>query len=280
MPLWGWVARRYGIIPVDRTGGAAALRAMMKAAKTARDGRPFDRHLPGRNAGPARSSSRRSSRALPAFTGCSACRSCRSRSTAAGCGRGSGFVKRPGIVTMRFGTPIPPGLTRERGRSRGASRDQHPRHGRSAAGMIPELGLIEGFFGRPWSWRGAERGGTFPGAATAIASSSMRPRPTPSCAGAGRNRIPRPSWKKWPGSDPVPPARRPLRHRSQPVRAASPAGHALAGAARRQARASSTRCRSTISPSCSTTCAATFRTLPSGRRRSSISSPSAAGRTG
>jgi len=35
IPLWGWVARSYGIIPVDRDGGAAALRAMMRATAAA-----------------------------------------------------------------------------------------------------------------------------------------------------------------------------------------------------------------------------------------------------
>ncbi len=42
MPLWGWVARRYGVIPVDREGGAAALRRMLQAARWAvADGRPI-----------------------------------------------------------------------------------------------------------------------------------------------------------------------------------------------------------------------------------------------
>ena len=42
IPLWGWVVRRYGVIPVDRTGGAAALRRMMRAAEAAiAEGRPI-----------------------------------------------------------------------------------------------------------------------------------------------------------------------------------------------------------------------------------------------
>src|SRR3546814_19285049 len=42
IPGWGWVARRYGIIPVDRKGGAAALRRKLRAAQVAiADGRPI-----------------------------------------------------------------------------------------------------------------------------------------------------------------------------------------------------------------------------------------------
>ena len=42
IPLWGWVTRRYGVIPVDRKGGAAALRRMMRAAEAAiAEGRPI-----------------------------------------------------------------------------------------------------------------------------------------------------------------------------------------------------------------------------------------------
>jgi 1-acyl-sn-glycerol-3-phosphate acyltransferase len=35
IPGWGWVARRYGVIPVDREGGATALRRMLRAAQAA-----------------------------------------------------------------------------------------------------------------------------------------------------------------------------------------------------------------------------------------------------
>lgn len=35
MPLWGWVARKYGVIGVDREGSAAALRTLMQAAREA-----------------------------------------------------------------------------------------------------------------------------------------------------------------------------------------------------------------------------------------------------
>jgi 1-acyl-sn-glycerol-3-phosphate acyltransferase len=42
LPGWGAVARAYGVIPVDRDGGAAALRRMLSAAKAAvAAGRPI-----------------------------------------------------------------------------------------------------------------------------------------------------------------------------------------------------------------------------------------------
>jgi 1-acyl-sn-glycerol-3-phosphate acyltransferase len=42
IPFWGRAAALHGSIPVDREAGAAAMRAMLKAAKTAiEDGRPI-----------------------------------------------------------------------------------------------------------------------------------------------------------------------------------------------------------------------------------------------
>ena len=35
IPVWGWHARKAGMIPVDRAGGGAALRAMLRAAQAA-----------------------------------------------------------------------------------------------------------------------------------------------------------------------------------------------------------------------------------------------------
>ena len=41
LPLWGTIARRYGVIPVDREAGAKALRDMLTAARAAvASGRP------------------------------------------------------------------------------------------------------------------------------------------------------------------------------------------------------------------------------------------------
>ncbi|AQR74597.1 1-acyl-sn-glycerol-3-phosphate acyltransferase [Sphingomonas sp. LM7] len=35
IPVWGWAARRYGVIIIDRSGAASALRQMMREAKAA-----------------------------------------------------------------------------------------------------------------------------------------------------------------------------------------------------------------------------------------------------
>jgi 1-acyl-sn-glycerol-3-phosphate acyltransferase len=35
IPVWGWVARRHGVIPISREAGSAALRMMLKAAREA-----------------------------------------------------------------------------------------------------------------------------------------------------------------------------------------------------------------------------------------------------
>lgn len=35
IPVWGWAARRYGVIVIDRSGSASALRQMMREAKAA-----------------------------------------------------------------------------------------------------------------------------------------------------------------------------------------------------------------------------------------------------
>lgn len=42
LPLWGWVARAYGLVPVERDQGAKALRAMIAAAqRLSAEGRPL-----------------------------------------------------------------------------------------------------------------------------------------------------------------------------------------------------------------------------------------------
>jgi 1-acyl-sn-glycerol-3-phosphate acyltransferase len=111
IPGWGWVARRYGVIPVDREGGATALRRMLRAAQAAiaadREIAIFPEgtrvppgHQPPLQAGFA---GLYRSLGIPVVP------------VALDSGRlwpkGS-FIKRPGIVTFRFGEPIPPGLPR------------------------------------------------------------------------------------------------------------------------------------------------------------------------
>jgi 1-acyl-sn-glycerol-3-phosphate acyltransferase len=112
LPGWGWVAKRFGVIPVDRAGGAIALRRMLKAAQAAKaDGRPIlifpegTRVLPGEQP-PLQAGFAGLYRALgvPVVP------------IAIDSGRlwpRQSFAKRPGVVTWRVGKTIPPGLTRD-----------------------------------------------------------------------------------------------------------------------------------------------------------------------
>lgn len=111
IPLWGWVVRRYGVIPVDRSGGAAALRRMMRAAEAAvAEGRPIlifpeGTRAPVGTAPPLQ----------PGFAGLYRALGLPILPVAVNSGRlwpPNRFVKRPGIVTFRFAEPVAPGLKR------------------------------------------------------------------------------------------------------------------------------------------------------------------------
>jgi 1-acyl-sn-glycerol-3-phosphate acyltransferase len=110
LPGWGWVARRYGVIPVDRTGGAAALRRMLKAAEAAiAAGRPIVIFPEGTRVAPGEQPPLQ-----PGFAGLY--RSLRLPVVPVALDSGrlwprEGF-KSPGTVTVCFGEPIPPGLSR------------------------------------------------------------------------------------------------------------------------------------------------------------------------
>ena len=111
MPLWGWAARRYGAIPVEREGSAAALRRMAKAAKAAiADGRPVLIFPEGTRVAPGETPALK-----PGFAGLYRTLGLPVTPIALDSGRvwPRGFVKRAGTVTMKFGEPIPPGLRRE-----------------------------------------------------------------------------------------------------------------------------------------------------------------------
>ena len=112
IPLWGRLARRYGIIPVDRAGGAKALRAMLKEAGEAiAEGRPIAIFPEGTRVAPGERPPLQ-----PGFAGLYRALNLPVIPVALDSGRlwpRRGFVKKPGIVTMRFGDPIPPGLKRD-----------------------------------------------------------------------------------------------------------------------------------------------------------------------
>ena len=111
IPLWGWVVRRYGAIPVDRTAGAAALRAMMRAGEAAiAEGRPIVIFPEGTRVAPGERPPLQ-----PGFAGLYRALKLPVVPVAVDSGRlwpRRGFVKRRGRVTMRFGEAIPPGLGR------------------------------------------------------------------------------------------------------------------------------------------------------------------------
>jgi 1-acyl-sn-glycerol-3-phosphate acyltransferase len=112
IPLWGWVTRLYGVIPVDRKGGAVALRRMMRAAEAAiAAGRPIVIFPEGTRVPPGETPPLQ-----PGFAGLY--RALKLPVVPVAVDSGSlwprhGLVKRPGVVTMRFMEPIAPGLPRQ-----------------------------------------------------------------------------------------------------------------------------------------------------------------------
>jgi 1-acyl-sn-glycerol-3-phosphate acyltransferase len=112
IPAWGRASRAHGSIPVNREAGGAALRAMIAAAKCARvSGRPVilfpeGTRVPVGEAPPLKAG----------FAGLYKVLDLPVVPIALDSGRlwGSGFVKQPGIVTLRVGQPIPTGLARDK----------------------------------------------------------------------------------------------------------------------------------------------------------------------
>ena len=111
IPLWGWAAMRWGVIPVDRAGSAAALRAMLRGAGTAMgEGRSLLIFPEGTRVAPGESPPLRSG-----FAGLYRLLQVEVVPIALDAGRlwpRQSFVKRAGTVTFRFGEPVPAGLPR------------------------------------------------------------------------------------------------------------------------------------------------------------------------
>jgi 1-acyl-sn-glycerol-3-phosphate acyltransferase len=130
IPLWGWVVRRYGVIPVDRKGGAAALRQMMRAADMAvAEGRPILIFPEGTRVAPGSRPPLQ-----PGFAGLYRALGLAVTPVALDSGRlwpRNAFVKRPGIVTIRFLPAIAPGLPRREIETKvhAAINDLEPGHG-------------------------------------------------------------------------------------------------------------------------------------------------------
>jgi 1-acyl-sn-glycerol-3-phosphate acyltransferase len=111
LPLFGWMTRRYGVIPVERSARAKALRALVEQGKQAvATGRPVIIYPEGTRVRVGEAPELRSGFAalyralgLPVVP------------VAVDAGRlwGRGFVHRPGTVTLAVGEPIPAGLKRD-----------------------------------------------------------------------------------------------------------------------------------------------------------------------
>jgi 1-acyl-sn-glycerol-3-phosphate acyltransferase len=111
LPLFGWMTRRYGVIPVERSAGAKALRAMVVEAKKAlATGRAVIIYPEGTRVRVGETPPLRSGFAalyrtlgLPVVP----------VATDAGVLWGRGLIHRPGTVTLKVGETVPPGLKRE-----------------------------------------------------------------------------------------------------------------------------------------------------------------------
>lgn len=117
IPIWGWVAHRYGLIPVDRKAGASALRAIRAAALAGMaQGRtvvffPEGTRVPHGQAPPLKAG----------FAGVYAVLGVPVVPIAVDSGRLSprgGFMKRAGTITYRIGEVVPPGLPRAEAEAR------------------------------------------------------------------------------------------------------------------------------------------------------------------
>jgi 1-acyl-sn-glycerol-3-phosphate acyltransferase len=111
VPLFGWLTRRHGVIPVDRSASAGALRAMLQAADEAKAQQrpvlifPEGTRVPhGRSpklqAGFAGLYARLGMPVVPVATD-------------SGLAWPRGLLKRPGVVHVRFGELIPAGRPRK-----------------------------------------------------------------------------------------------------------------------------------------------------------------------
>ncbi len=111
IPFFGWLTRRYGVIPVDRSAGSKALRRMMAAGReAAAAGRAVLIYPEGTRVPHGATPSLR-----PGFAGLYRALGLPVVPIAVDSGRlwGRGLLKRSGIVHFKIGETIPPGLKRE-----------------------------------------------------------------------------------------------------------------------------------------------------------------------
>ena len=112
IPLWGPAARAYGMIPVDRNGGASALRAMLVLAKKMiADGRPIVIFPEGTRSAPGEKVPYQPGVAALVIASGAPC-----YPVATNSGRHWGrraFHKMPGVISISVLPALPPGLARK-----------------------------------------------------------------------------------------------------------------------------------------------------------------------
>jgi 1-acyl-sn-glycerol-3-phosphate acyltransferase len=130
IPLFGFMTRRYGVIAVERTAGAKALREMVAAGKEAIEtGRPVIIYPEGTRVRRGETPPLRAG-----FAGLYRALGLPVVPVAVDSGRlwGRGFVKRSGIVTFLVGETIPAGLKRD-------EVEEHVHRAINALELAPEL---------------------------------------------------------------------------------------------------------------------------------------------
>ena len=116
IPFWGWAARRYGVIVVDREASGAGLRRMMREAQAAlAQGRSIVIFPEGTRVKPGEQPPLRAG-----FAGLYRALGVQVVPVALDSGRvwPKKGPKRAGVVTFRFGEPVPPGLPRAEAEAR------------------------------------------------------------------------------------------------------------------------------------------------------------------
>lgn len=113
IPVWGWAATRHGLIPIDRNGGASALRQIIKDAKAAvKEDRPIVIFAEG-----SRSHRGERPELQAGFAGLYKMFNLPLVPVALDSGRVSPrdtFVQKSGVITYAIQEEIPPGLDREK----------------------------------------------------------------------------------------------------------------------------------------------------------------------
>ncbi|TPG20794.1 1-acyl-sn-glycerol-3-phosphate acyltransferase [Sphingomonas koreensis] len=116
IPVWGWAARRYGVIVVDRAGSGQTMRQMMREGRAAIEaGRSIVIFPEGTRVSPGEQPPLRAG-----FAGLYRALGVPVVPVALDSGRlwPHKGPKRAGVVTFRFGEPVPPGLPRAEAEAR------------------------------------------------------------------------------------------------------------------------------------------------------------------